>query len=130
MRKREKETKRTMKFLGQCEVTYRFRRHLGPRFEDAGVTVRCMYANDYVFSSSVSWPQENYAHIVERGLRDGFEELGYDLEQGIHITLVNIEYHNIDSSEVAFYRAAKCAAKSFADLNFTPRTAERKKHYS
>jgi translation elongation factor EF-G len=105
-----------MKFFGQFEITYGFRRHLGPRFQHADVTIQFLFHDKYEFSSLAKWSQENYDDTVERGIKDGLSDLGYDLEKGIKITLTNIGYHEVDSSEWAFYLAAKCAAKSIADL--------------
>ncbi len=108
-----------MKFLGHIEIRYRFSQHLGPRFQHGDVTLVFCTADTYRFLSKAEWPEYDWTSAVERGARDGLIEAGYDLEQGVEITLRRVEVHNVDSSEKAFYFAARCAAKSCAEIKWT-----------
>ena len=66
--------------------------------------------------SDARWPEENYSAAVERGVRDGLRESGYDPELGVRVVLEGVEWDRINSSERAFYVAAKCATKARAEI--------------
>lgn len=100
------------KFRGQIQIGFRYSEHLGARFETAGVTLRLESAENYKFESTARWETENYTSAVERGIKDGLIESEIDPELGIHITLQEINYDSINSSEHSFYISAKCAVKS------------------
>jgi hypothetical protein len=116
-----------MKFLGEIEIQFRFRQYLGPRFQAAGVTLQFSTNDEYSFTSKATWPDSNinYSGAVEKGVKIGLKESGYDINQGVHIVLKDIDYHEVDSSEFAFFLAAKCAVKSRDNIrhDFTEQVA-------
>jgi hypothetical protein len=95
------------KFLGQIKISFQFSEHVGPRFITAGLTVKLEYADDFKFVSNVVWESDDYTEAIERGIFDGLIESEIDPELGIHITLLQVDVDPIDSSEMAFYAAAK-----------------------
>ena len=104
------------KFRGEIQICFQYSEHLGPRFEAAGVTLRLITHDSYEFASTAQWPEEDYSMAVERGVRDGLRESGYDPDLGIRVLLEDVEYDRIDSSERSFYVAAKCATKARAEI--------------
>lgn len=105
------------KFLGQIKISFHFSEHVGPSFIAAGLTLRLEYADDYKFVSDAVWESENYTEAVERGVLDGLIESEINPELGIHITLLQVDFHSIDSSEMAFYAAAKSVIVSRATIS-------------
>ncbi len=105
------------KFRGQIQIEFRFSEHLGPRFESAGVLIRLSTDEKYEFASVAKWSEEDYSPAVERGIRDGLKESGYNPDLGINVKLENIDYHPVNSSELSFYIAAKCAVMSKAIIS-------------
>ncbi len=53
---------------------------------------------------------------VERGVRDGLRDSGYDPDLGVRVLLKSVECDPVGSSEHTFYIAAKCAAKAAAEI--------------
>ncbi len=100
------------KFLGYIKISFQFSEHVGARFIAAGLTLRLEYADDYKFVSNAVWESEDYTKAVERGVFDGLIESEINPELGIHITLLQVAFHPIDSSEMAFYAAAKSVVLS------------------
>ncbi|MDQ3799246.1 MAG: hypothetical protein M3384_07345 [Acidobacteriota bacterium] len=100
------------KFRGQIQISFRYSQHLGPRFDAAGVTLRLETADSYKFADAAQWDFSNYSGAVERGVREALIESGCDPESGIHVTLQEIDYDYVNSSEFSFYIAARCAVKS------------------
>jgi hypothetical protein len=99
------------KFRGQCKIRHSYSEHLGGRMS---VAFRIEKADDYHFIDAANWTGVNFSSVVERGVRDGLNDLEYDLDLGIHIVLEEIDYSPIDSSEYSFYTAAKTAIESQA----------------
>lgn len=104
------------KFRGEIEIGFRYSEHLGPRFDAAGVSLRLTTHDRYEFTSTAQWPEEDYSVAVERGVRDGLRESGYDPDLGVRVILEGVEYDRVNSSEHTFYVAAKCAAKARAGI--------------
>ncbi|HTG92205.1 MAG TPA: hypothetical protein VL866_06445 [Pyrinomonadaceae bacterium] len=98
------------KFRGQSKISFRYSEHLGPRCEAAGVSLVLITDDNYEFVSNAHWPEEDFVAAVERGVRDGLFEAGFDPDLGVSVLLEAVEYDPIDSCERAFYVAAKCAA--------------------
>ena len=93
---------------------FQFVRHLGPRGQFAAVHIRGKPADTFGFTSLVHWPspEGDYTNAILDGILD---EL-FATEPGpvagkIHSTLEKIEWHDVDSSEVAFYHAARGAVR-------------------
>ena len=104
------------KFRGQIQIGFCYSEHLGPRFEAAGVALRLTTHDRYEFTSEARWPEDDYSVAVERGVRDGLRESGFDPDLGVSVVLEGVEYDRVSSSEHTFYVAAKCAAKSRAGI--------------
>ena len=66
------------KFRGYIQVGFRYSRALGPRSEAAGVSLRLSTHDNYEFVSAARWPEDDYSGAVERGVREGLRESGYD----------------------------------------------------
>lgn len=90
--------------------------HLGPRFDAAGVSLHLETHDRYEFISAAQWPEDDYTRAVERGVRDGLQESGYDPDMGVRVVLEAVEYDQVNSSEHTFYVAAKCAARARAGI--------------
>jgi hypothetical protein len=104
------------KFAGFISVGFEYRRPLGARCVAAGVSIHLSTSDDYKFENAVAWPEADYSGAVERGVRDGLRDSGYDPDLGVRVLLKSIEYDLVDSSEHTFYVAAKCAAKALAEI--------------
>ena len=100
------------KFRGHLKISFSYSEHLGGRIVGAGVSLRLMTHDDYKFVNSAHWSESDFGNIVEKGVKDGLVESGYDPDLGIHIVLENIEYDPVDSSEHSFYVASKAAVKA------------------
>ena len=81
--------------------------------------MRLEYAADYKFVSNAVWELDNYTEAVERGVLDGLIESEIDPELGIHVTLLDLDFHPIDSSWMAFYAAAKSVILSRVAISET-----------
>jgi hypothetical protein len=100
------------KFRGYDKVGFQYSRALGGRSQAAGVFI-CFSANDtYSFISMVDWPEAVFREAVERGVRAGLIESGYDPDLGVEVRIEKIEYDPVNSSEIAFYKAARYASKA------------------
>jgi hypothetical protein len=104
------------KFRGYIQIGFRYCERLGPRSESAGVALRLSSQDDYGFVCEAQWPEEDFSSAVERGVRDGLREAGFDPALGVSVLLESVEYDPVNSCERAFYVAAKCAARSRAAI--------------
>ena len=105
------------KFRGQIQISFQYLEHLGPRSVGAGVSLRLLPHDCYKFVSAADWPAESYSHAVEKGVREGLKESGFDPDMGINVLLEDINYDYIGSSEHSFYVAAKCAVMAKSVIN-------------
>ena len=105
-----------MRFKGRIHVDYGFGRVVGARVSTARVSLTLSEADQYSFTSEVDWPECDCTQAVERGVRDGMHDSGWNPDDGVNIVLNHIVWQPVDSTEQAFYLAGKCAARSFADL--------------
>lgn len=104
------------KYSGTVRLKFSYWRALGPRSEAAGVGLSLSVHDRYEFVNAARWPAEDYFEHVNRGVRDGLVEAGIDPDAGVRVILETVEWDAINSSQRAFYRAAKCAAKSHAEV--------------
>jgi hypothetical protein len=102
------------KFRGQIQIAFSYSEHLGPRFDGAGVSLKMMTNDSYEFINAAQWTEYNFGNEVEKGVRDGLSEIGYNPDLGIRIILESIEYDSVNSSEHSFYIAAKSAVMTRA----------------
>ena len=104
------------KYGGTVRLKFGYSRALGPRREAACVELSLSVQDVYEFVDAARWPAEDYGAAVERGVRDGLAEAGVDPEAGVRVVLESVEFDRVNSSERAFYRAAKCAVKAHAEV--------------
>ena len=91
---------------GQVEITFEFRRYVGPRFLHAGLTLQYDALQAFSFSSVAVWPpQQNYEAAireeVEAVLRERLGSLNC-----VRVTLKAVSVDDIDSSENSFRRGS------------------------
>jgi hypothetical protein len=91
---------------GPVEVYGRYRKHLGPRYEAAGLGIQFHYNQAPGVSFRVE-PPGQYRGAILRGIADGMTERFPDFPSSGSIWIIEISEDEIDSSEQAFYRAAR-----------------------
>src|SRR5262245_30170627 len=93
---------------------FKFTRALGPRGQFAVVYMRGEPASGFSFSSTADWPESrcDYTVAVLDGILDELfaTDLGH-IPALVKFTLEKIEWHDVDSSAVAFYHAARGAVR-------------------
>ena len=99
------------------DFTYRAR-HYGHPSSYAAVRFRCAPSDALAFQSAARWPEHlrpTYRALLEQavsyGIVDGLMGGGSDLHphRGCSLTLVEVGWDDVMSSEVAFYRATRGA---------------------
>ena len=96
---------------GQVEITFRFSRHIGPRYVGAGLTLEFDALRPYSFVSRAEWPEQNHDESVREVVEEVLMERLGSLER-VAVVLKSIEFHEVDSSEMAFRRAARAATEA------------------
>ena len=93
---------------------FKFTRALGARGQFAVVYLRSEPAAEFSFNSVAEWPGPkcNYTLAVLDGILDELfaTDLGH-VPALVKFTLEKIEWHDVDSSAVAFYHAARGAVR-------------------
>ena len=93
---------------------FKFTRALGPRGQFAVVQMRGEPAAEFSFTSVAEWPGPkcDYSLAVLDGILDELfaVDLGH-VPARVQFTLEKIEWHDVDSSAVAFYHAARGAVR-------------------
>ena len=93
---------------------FKFTRALGPRGQFAVVYLRGEPATEFTFTSVAEWsgPNCDYTIAVLDGILDELfaVDLGH-VPARVKFTLERIEWHDVDSCAVAFYRAARGAVR-------------------
>lgn len=105
------------KFGGSIKTGFKFFVPLGPRQLAAGVHLSISSHESYEFVVAANWDDDDYSRVVERGVRDGLREAGYDPDLGVRVSVIGVESHPVNSSEHCFYIAAKCATKAGAEAH-------------
>jgi hypothetical protein len=90
--------------------------NLGGRFQSAGVGLFIQPADKFMFLSKVKWEYENFEDAILKGINDGFEDIGIEIEKGISVHLTDVICHQIDSSWKSFYIASRIAIRTRLDL--------------
>ncbi len=85
-----------------------FSMHLGPRFEAAGLRIQFHYNQPPGIHFKAEAPAE-YRDSILRGLRDGLASRFPDFPAAGSVWITEIAEHEVDSSQQAFYRAARMA---------------------
>jgi hypothetical protein len=98
--------------LGQVEITFEFRRHIGPRFIHGALTLSFDASRPHSFRSMAVWPGSDNYEMVIREAVDGvlLERLG-SLDRG-EVVLRSITFDRVDSSAEGFRRAARAATEA------------------
>lgn len=91
---------------GEIELVGNFNRHLGPRCEGAGLRIQFHYNQTpgIHFKTQV---QDAYRTAIMKGLEDGLKLRFPDLPDNTSVWVVEVMEHPVDSSERAFYKAAR-----------------------
>lgn len=102
---------------GQAEISFEYRRHLGPRIIHGAVTLSFDASRPYAFISTASWPEaENY----EAAIREAIEGVLVQHQGGLEttqVTLVSITWDGISSCQRGFVQAAKAATYAAFETN-------------
>jgi hypothetical protein len=106
---------------GQVEVYGQFSKHLGPRFMGAGLRLQFHYnqtSPGIYFKVAVS---DEYRDAILKGIKDGMSLRFPDFPETGSIWITEVSDHPVDSSQGAFYLAARCAielAYALTQLNY------------
>ena len=84
----------------------RYSIHLGPRFEAAGLRIQFHYNQTPGIHFKTEPPAE-YRDSILRGLRDGLASRFPEFPATGSVWILEIAEHEVDSSQRAFYRAAR-----------------------
>ena len=100
------------KYPGQVEISFRYSRHVGPKYVHGGLTLQFDSLKPYAFITRASWPgTDNY----ETSIRQAVEEVLRERQGHLASTLVvlkQIEWDDIASCEIGFRRAAAAATRA------------------
>ena len=91
---------------GEVELYGWYSAHLGPRYEGAGLRVQFHYNQVPGIHFKVQPPEEYHAAII-KGLEDGLRERFPEFPPHASIWILEVTAHEVDSSQRAFYRAAR-----------------------
>jgi hypothetical protein len=102
---------------------FKFTRCLGPRGQFAVVQMRGEPAAEFSFTSVAEWPEPrcDYSVAVLDGILDELfaVDLGH-VPALVEFRLEEIEWHDVDSSAVAFYHAARGAVREILGRDVYP----------
>ena len=98
----------TDKSPGALEVYGHFRVHLGPRYLAAGLRIQFEY-NQPPGIHFKTQPPEEYRDSIVKGILDGMALRFPEFPSTGSIWISEITAHPVDSSQQAFYRAARMA---------------------
>jgi hypothetical protein len=95
---------------GEITVQAHFRKHLGPRFMSAGVTIQFHTSKTpgVHFKTTVD---EEYKESIVKGIRDGVSIRFPGLLETRCIWITDVIEDPVESSNRAFYLAARCAVE-------------------
>jgi hypothetical protein len=97
---------------GQVEVSFRFARHVGPRFVHGAVTLQFDSLGPFSFTSKAIWPtSDNYDLAVRDEVQTVIEELQGHLGS-TSLTLKAIKWEDVASRESGFRQAARAATEA------------------
>lgn len=103
------------------EVHASFSRHLGPRYERAGVSLQFHPNQGVGIACKVPGAEPSYEQAVVKGIEDGLSARYGSAPMRCAIWITKMEQHPTDSSELAFYLAARGAIDlAHAVTNPTP----------
>jgi hypothetical protein len=107
--------------IGQVEVYDYYSMHLGPRYESAGIGLQW----DGDQTAGVHFrvePPEEYRGAILRGVEHGMAARFPDFPSSRSICITRAVAHEVDSSQRAFYRAARMVIDQLFTLTQTNET--------
>jgi len=113
----------TIRLPGEVELISHFSRHLGPRFESAGVRVQFHY-NQIPGVHFKAEPSEEYRAAILRGLREGMALHFPEFPQSGSVWVTEVVEHEVDSSARAFYLAARLVIEQACSLGTLSRAQQ------
>ena len=93
----------------EVEVRGYFSQHLGPRYQAAGVSLQFHSNQGSGIVCKASSSQPSYVRAIIKGIEDGLIARYGSAPIPRAIWITKIEEHPVDSSDVAFYLAARGA---------------------
>lgn len=91
---------------GEIELLAAFSRHLGPRFEAAGLRIQFHYNQIPGIHFKVE-PTLEYRASILQGLQDGMASRFPNFPRHGSVWVTEVIAHDVDSSARAFYKAAR-----------------------
>jgi hypothetical protein len=105
-----------MKGLGEVEISVSYLRHVGPRYIQGGLTLRCHIADTYSFESLATWPrEESYAATVKDVITAELQRRLGALPTA-RIQLTHMVWDDVNSSQEGFRRAAVGAVSALLEI--------------
>jgi hypothetical protein len=98
-------------------LRHTYRIHIGPRYIYGALTLAAQPADTFAFISAVTWPEDNYDSYVLDGILDVLVPFDIQPLLGATFVLQAIEWHDVDSAAVGYYRAAKEATRQILRLD-------------
>lgn len=93
---------------GEVEVHSYFSKHLGPRYMGAGLKLQ-FHSNQPPGIHYKVAVNEEYRAAILKGIEDGVSIRFPDFPKTASIWITEVNEHPVDSSQIAFYIAARCA---------------------
>jgi hypothetical protein len=92
---------------GEIEVYSLYRKHLGPRMEAAGLRVQFHYNQKPGIHFKIQPREEEYRNAILKGIEEGMAARFPNFPSTGSIWITEISEHEVDSCELAFYRAGR-----------------------
>ena len=83
-----------------------YSKHLGPRYEGAGLRIQFHY-NQVPGIHFKTSPPEEYREAILKGLQEGLAVRFPDFPSSASVWVTEIAAHEVDSSQMAFYKVAR-----------------------
>ena len=104
-----------MKLPSEVELISHFSRHLGGRFQEAGVRIQFQYNEIPGIHFKVALSEEYRAPIL-RGLKEGMAIHFPDFPENGSVWITEVIEHEVNSCEHAFYLAARLVVEQASSL--------------
>jgi hypothetical protein len=98
------------------EILSGYNLHMGPRREGAGLKIQLHFNQPPGIHFKVEPSESGYRRGIEKGLKEGAELMEPNFLKTAAIWVIEILEHPVDSSERAFYRAARLTLAQAATL--------------
>ena len=97
---------------GQVEITFEYRRHIGPKFIHGAVTLQLDSLKPYSFRSEAIWPgSDDYTDIIREEVEVTLLERVGSLSN-VSVVLKSISFDPINSCAEGFRLAARAAIEA------------------